>query len=207
MVVHIRQISDQLFILNRRSEGSSDSRLSQHADADFQTRLPEKRQLLQFHTEEERYLDEAADQFVIQIPEIIMINHRRGIGLHPVLERKLAVLPVGEAHDRVIEIELCAYGHKELFVTELVSQPESSSHEAVVFVQESRGVQTLRHRSGIVDTGREEVAVSHPAPETEPVSDVPIEISEHALVLLLYRRHLCQILLFLLRRTHFGLAL
>ena len=131
-----------------------------------------------------------------------MINHRRGIGLHAVLEGIGAVLAVRDAHDGVVEIKLRAYGHKELFVSQLVAQSESAADESFVFVFKPDRVQSLCRRSGIADTGGKEVAVSHLSPETEAMGDVAVEIIDDALVLLLDGSHLRHVLRFLLRSAH-----
>ena len=121
MVVHIGQTANQLFILDIRGQFATDSRLSHQTHAHFETGLPEDRQFLELHTEEERHLYISANQPVLQRIEEIIIGHLIAIRLHTVGEQVGAIVLINDTHDGVIEIELRTDGHQELFITHLIT--------------------------------------------------------------------------------------
>ena len=168
--------------------------------------MPEEGDILELHTKEEGNLDETAYDLIVQFGEVIMISHRAGIGRHAISERERTIRAVGDAHDGIIGIELRAYGHQELLVTELVTQAEASADESFVFVLEADRV----GRTGSVveaDTGGEEVGITDLSPEAETMGDVAFVISVRFSVGLIDLSDSCHVLRFLLCRRESGLRL
>ena len=137
MVIHIHEAVNQLVILNRRGHRAGDLGTGPDADTCFQTGLPEERQFLELHTEEDGHLSKTTDELILHFCEVIGIGHCRRVRLHTERTKDRTVRLVRDAHNRVIGIELCADGHEELLVAQLVPQTETSADEAFVFVLET----------------------------------------------------------------------
>ena len=137
-----------------------------------------------------------ADHLIVQFAEVIMIDHRVGIGLHAILKRKGSVRLVGNTHDGVIERELGTYGHEELLVTQLITQSGTAAYKAVILIDESFGVDTAVSRRHILDTGGKEVRITYQSPETQAMCDIAVVIRFGTGVSLVDRLHLLHVLRF-----------
>ena len=205
MAVHIGESGDELLVIDRGRIPATEFGRTHETHAGFHTHLPEERNLLQFHTEEQGHLYESANETVGETREVIVVGHGGRIRCHAVCQAVETIRGIGDTHVGVVAAELSTHGHEELLVAQLITQTEATTYEAAIVILEAYRISTA-HGRGITDAGGKEVGIAKLAPETESVRDVAIVVSFGTSVGLVDSLHLAHVSSLLLRSRELRLV-